>query len=132
MEFATAEAQYKFDFQGYSRQEILDFQEWLKKQNYGSDYPALLVIRDYNETLPRRERLDEGSNILSVAIAYTAHCEMCKIGGLKAAHPELDEIENQARVDGYNSQPQKTYGDKDTQFYYDHYYLKAAMLKSNT
>jgi hypothetical protein len=129
MTSTIAKRQYAFDFQGYSLKEILDFQEWFKKQKYGSDYPEILVIRDYNETLPMRLRLDEGSNILSVALAYVAHCEMSKIGGLKAAHPELDEIESQARSDGYNSQTQKNYGDDNTQFYYDHYYLKAAMLK---
>jgi hypothetical protein len=121
--------EYEFDFQGYSRQEILAFQKWFKKQSHSSDYPEILVVRNYNETLPMRSRLDEGSNILSVVLAYCAHCEMSRIGGLKAAYPELDKIENQARSDGYNFQTQKTYGDDNTQFYYDHYYLKAAMLR---
>lgn len=105
-----------FNFRGYTAEELNQYLEWEKNQAFPPDYPDCFVIAEYNKSLSRRERYDEGSILVSLSHEYKYHCLKSKYDALTVLHEAID---NEARFDGYYDQPKKEdFSSEDERFVY--------------
>jgi hypothetical protein len=115
---------FEFDFCGYSKTELESaFQFWgsNNKEMDGYDRPDNIVLEHYNQTLSRRDRYKDDSDIFDIARGFDAHRQRARIGGL-LSRQDCQNIKDLAYKDGWNSETISSYLDPSLDFVYKWFY----------